>query len=56
MWRRSRSRSRSWDFNNPSASSTARACLRDRAASCAVNYTPPMGLLGNGALMCRKAF
>lgn len=45
-----------WDFNNPSASLAARACLRDRAASCAVNYTPPMGLLGSGALMWGKAF
>ena len=52
MW----SRSRSWDFNSLSASTAARACLRDWAASCAVNYTPPMGLLGSGALMCGKAF
>lgn len=44
----------SWDFS--SASTAARACLRDRAASCAVNYTPPMGLLGSRALMCWKAF
>lgn len=44
----------SWDFN--STSTAARACLRDRAASCAVNYTPPMGLLGSRALMCWKAF
>lgn len=46
----------SWDLNNPSASPAARARLRDRAASCAVNYTPPMGLLGSGALMWGKAF
>lgn len=52
MW----SRSRSWDLNNPSTSTRARACLRDRAESCAVNYTPPKGLLGSGALMCGKAF
>ena len=53
------SRSRSWDFNSLSAStagSAARSCLRDWAASCAVNYTPPTGLLGSGALMCGKAF
>lgn len=55
MW----SRSWSWDFNSLSASTAstaARSCLRDWAASCAVNYTPPMGLLGSGALMCGKAF
>lgn len=55
----SRSRSWSWDFNSLSASTAgtaARSCLRDWAASCAVNYTPPMGLLGSGALMCGKAF
>lgn len=39
----------------PAPAPAARACLRDRAASCAVNYTPPMGLLGSGALMCGKA-
>lgn len=32
------------------------ACLRDRAESYAVNYTPLLGLLGSGALMCGEGF